>query len=283
MLALKTDAARRRFRPCSGPCPWTPCARALGRYLTARLGRPLAIRPVSELGAARHASIPDGPAVCSDGTRLYLPGELDAGGDREANIDLYKLLARLEAGHYEHGTLDFDLERLADPPPPPPEPEPDDLCEIERFFSGVLPIPQLAEDLFNIAEHGRLTRIWQCEAPGLWRILRPRLAEALSRQRTCRGGDPFPEPLPGGGPRRKPAAERPVPIGHCGSAGRLCAAGAVRRAGGGLRPLDHDGLRPPVFATGGDGRRRAFLSPLWMARSVVPLRAGPAKDVAPGL
>ncbi len=173
MLALRTIAARHRFHSLQQAVSLAEVRPALGRYLAARLGRHLPVRPLTELGAARQVSTAKEPAVCSDGTRLYLPPELDAGAGRAANIDLYKLLVRLEAGYYEHGTLDFDLERMSGAPPAIHD-EPDDLCDLERLF-GRFEIPQLAQDLFTIAEHGRLMRTWRRDAPGLWRLLKSRL------------------------------------------------------------------------------------------------------------
>ncbi len=178
MLALKTDAARQHFASLQRRVSLASIRPALSRYLDARLGRPLVIAPISALGEARGAAIRGEAVVCSDGQRLYLPAELDAGGGRDASVDLYKLLVRLEAGHYEHGTLDFDLERLDQMPPPANGPEPGDRCDLERFFQRFAD-PQLAEDLFTIAEHGRLARVWRQQTPGLWRILGPRLAQAL--------------------------------------------------------------------------------------------------------
>ena len=175
MLALRTESARHRFRSLQQAVSLAEVRPALGRYLAARLGRHLAVRPLSELGAARRISTAKEPAVCSDGSSLYLPAEMDAGAGRAANVDLYKLLVRLEAGYYEYGTLDFDLERMTGAPAAIHD-EPDDLCDLERLF-GRFGIPQLAEDLFTIAEHGRLMRTWRRDAPGLWRLLKSRLAQ----------------------------------------------------------------------------------------------------------
>ena len=177
MLALKTEAGRDALRTLQRAVSLAEVRPALGRYLTARTGACLAIRSLNDLVARRHASPTDGPTVCSDGRSLYLPAEMDVLPTRAANVDLYKLLVRIEAGHYECGTLDFDLERL-DGAPPAPSDEASDLCDLERFF-GRFAIPELVEDLFTIGEHGRLVRIWQREAPGLWRASRPRLQEAL--------------------------------------------------------------------------------------------------------
>ena len=177
MLALKTEAGRDALRALQRAVSLAEVRPALGRYLTARTGATLAIRSLNDLAVCRRAPTPNGPTVCSDGRSLYLPQEMDALPTRAANVDLYKLLVRIEAGHYECGTLDFDLARL-DGAPAALSDEAGDLCELERFF-GRFAIPELVEDLFTIAEHGRLVRIWQREAPGLWRASQPRLQEAL--------------------------------------------------------------------------------------------------------
>jgi len=81
----------------------------LQRYLRARTGLTLALRPLPEVAAA--PGLAPGALVCSDGHAIYLPVEIGRFARRQDNLALYALLVRLEACFHEFGTVDFDLEK----------------------------------------------------------------------------------------------------------------------------------------------------------------------------
>lgn len=173
MLALKTQAARDTRRALQRAAALSEIHPTLNRYLTARTGARVAVRSLADLSEARRSALPTPPTVCSDGLWLYLPEEIDRESTYAANLELFKLLARIEAGYLEYGTYDFDLEKLDDATPDTISSDPTS-SDLERFLAA-FENPPLAEDLFTIAEQSRLRRAWQITSPGLWRRSRPRL------------------------------------------------------------------------------------------------------------
>jgi nitric oxide reductase NorD protein len=169
-VALQVAANLGRMRP------------QLERYLKARTGRSISIRPLNEVARWLPQADRHGCQVCSDGRRIYLPDEIELYGQRRANEQQYKLLTRLEAGLFEFGTFDFDLEKAL-------EQIPQDLaqnlvagaglelshtvteggaCDLARFY-GLFDLPALAEDLFNCFESGRIRKCLAHHYPGLAR------------------------------------------------------------------------------------------------------------------
>ena len=149
----------------------------LNRYLKARTGLPLTVRPLSETpGSLRENFI----GSCSDGAYIYLPDEIDIFEHKADNLKLYKCLVRLESGYYEFGSFDFDLERLRescrhrkDLKRDLPQPrQPEGVSDHEQFF-GKFSRPDLAADLFIVFEHGRLRRRFNRSYPGLVREYLP--------------------------------------------------------------------------------------------------------------
>jgi nitric oxide reductase NorD protein len=173
MLALKTQAARDARRALQRAAVLAEIQPALNRYLAARTGAKVAVRSLSDLSETRRSTLPAPPTVASDGSWLYLPEEIDLESTCDANVALFKLLVRIEAGYWEYGTYDFDREKLDGPVPGTFSADPA-LSDLEGFFAG-FEDPALAEDLFTIAEQSRLRRAWQITSPGLWRRSRPRL------------------------------------------------------------------------------------------------------------
>jgi nitric oxide reductase NorD protein len=142
----------------------------LVRYMQARLGRPVAVMVLSELPAMPA----HGPWVASDGHTIYLPDEIDRYARREGNFQLYQTLARLEAGYFEFGTFDFDLERAGDryaevarrmQPGGSGDPR-ETGCDAERFLKGFFP-QALARDLFDLYEQARVAGNLNRRYPGL--------------------------------------------------------------------------------------------------------------------
>ncbi len=154
----------------------------LGRYLYARLGRPVGVLPLSGLTA----SAAPVPWVCSDGQSIYLPDEVARFKHREQNIALFKDLARLEAAFFECRTFDFDLERAAEMYPGVlghmsaglPAGEPGGMCDGERFVHS-FSYPLLAADLFSLFEQARVTQFLHRWYPGLIRHVLPLLEADL--------------------------------------------------------------------------------------------------------
>jgi hypothetical protein len=152
----------------------------LNRYLNARTGRPVAVKPLSALPARKG----DVRWVCSDGRHIFLPDEIDRQADQGDNIRLYKMFSRLEAGFFECRTFDFDLEKAADryaevavrTSGRQNNPVSEGFCDGERFTSGFTP-PALAQDLFNLFEQARVMVNLRSRYPALVRQAVPMLVE----------------------------------------------------------------------------------------------------------
>ena len=179
----------------------------LNRYLTARTGMPLAVRPASALPQtiAPELELKSDPEVCSDGRFVYLPDEIDIFGQRSENLFFYLALTRLEAAFYEFATFDFDLEKAleqccAASPTRASEAlsqkcaewleklhregyaRADDKgsCDLQRFFS-LFPLPALAADLLAIFELARLRVLLKRRYPGLVQRVMPLLEQEARR------------------------------------------------------------------------------------------------------
>jgi hypothetical protein len=159
---------------------------SLNRYLRARTGRSLFIRPLSVLSDA------SGP--CSDGRYIYLPDEISRFERKSDNLRLYKCLARFESGYYEFDTYNFDLERLYDsrggkigravcgndPKRTWTRSKAGDMGDLEQFFH-LFPEPDLAADLFMIFEHGRIRHLFVRHYPGLIKTYLPVLQDEMQK------------------------------------------------------------------------------------------------------
>jgi hypothetical protein len=163
----------------------------LNRYLMARTGLALSVRPLSLLPDSLLTDPNKIIFVCSDGKFIYLPDEISVFPHKAENINLYKCLARLEAGHYEFGTFDFDLEKALEKCRDIAELKDhdlkfdliqnwEDLSDLERFFS-YFPVTALAADLFTIFEHGRIRLMLHRQYPGLVRQTLPVLQREAER------------------------------------------------------------------------------------------------------
>jgi hypothetical protein len=169
-----TFAALRRAVPLGHVSP------QLDRYLSARLGRSVAVKPLSELPIRKN----EVQWVCSDGRHIFLPDKIDRQTNQAGNVRLYKMFTRLEAGFFECRTFDFDLEKAADRYSEVAEgadrrrnnPVSEGLCDGERFVIGFTPTA-LAQDLFNLFEQARVMVHLRSRYPGLVRRVIPLLAE----------------------------------------------------------------------------------------------------------
>ncbi len=201
-LALTSKAGQDAFTGLQVAVPVIQVQRALDSYLRARLGRPVSVRPLSDIPAALADRLSDGPMVCSDGVAIYLPDRIDHFPEKRDNLRLFKELARFEAGRIEFGSFDFDLERALDgwrasrsSTPPfrdadPTEGACGDRSDLSRFFL-LFPEERLAEDLFTAFEHGRIRVLLSRRYPGLVRRTLPVFqGEALAGMDAKRASDP---------------------------------------------------------------------------------------------
>lgn len=143
----------------------------LSRYIRARTRTGILIRPASSHPEACAMENSAASLVCSDGKCLYLPDEINLFSSKKENIDLYKVLVKLELGYYEFDTFFFDLEKLKNRCNIKYLGGKDvnkNLSDMERFFL-LFPVSQLATDLFTIFEHGRLKIENDKRYPGIYR------------------------------------------------------------------------------------------------------------------
>ncbi|MCG6895011.1 MAG: hypothetical protein LJE65_15515, partial [Desulfobacteraceae bacterium] len=184
-LSVQTRGARSRLREWKVSVPLSQVRYPLSRYLQARIGGSIAVRPMSALtrNRARGSGFPR--YVCSDGKTVYLTEEIGVFPTVEQNRELYKYLVKLEGMYHEFGTFLFDLERFQDRYPtlfPSGAPQPDrERSDLDIFWRG-LADAALAERLFFIFEHGRLRRIMEDVYPGLARTATELLRKEWERQ-----------------------------------------------------------------------------------------------------
>jgi fructose-specific component phosphotransferase system IIB-like protein len=196
-LALEADAAVNDFATLQVAVPLSQVQGRLSRYLRARTGLPIAIRPLSALAGRLADGGAEPPLVCSDGKAIFLPDEISRFSSQAANLELFKSLTRLEAAAHEFGTYGFDLEKLRDLLAPrslqPPlaaalKVRAGGASDLERFLAA-FPSAFMAADLFTVFEHGRLRLALAAAYPGLARKTLPLLQEEARRlARTTSGG-----------------------------------------------------------------------------------------------
>jgi hypothetical protein len=196
-LALESRRAMERCRDLQVAVPLSAVRSGLERYLHARTGLAVVVRPLASLPQKDAAGNIGSPLVRCDGRFIYLPDEMDLMERRTDNAALYKLLVRLEAGAIEFGTYDLDVEKalagtaLALPPDSADVVATDsDLGRFLRWFED----PVLALDLFTLFEHGRIARKVGQRYPGLLRRLNEALSDRhlLTRTGLGVGGTLFP-------------------------------------------------------------------------------------------
>ncbi len=172
-LGLEAIAGRELCRKLQTMAPLSAELTTLNRYLNARSGRAVSVRPLKE--------IPQSPinyqsACCTDGEKIFLPAEMEYGGSVAENKTCYRLLAGLELAALEAGSFDFDLlqwrhklqpagfaeNQLSDPP------EAFKFSDYYAFFA-LFPQPELAEKLFNLAEFCRIQGFLEHYYPGFAR------------------------------------------------------------------------------------------------------------------
>ncbi|MBC2710898.1 MAG: hypothetical protein HGJ94_07855 [Desulfosarcina sp.] len=196
-LSLESRRAIEMCRDLQVAVPLSAVRSGLKRYLHARTGLAVAIRPLSSL-SGKHANRDTGmPLVRCNGRAIYLPDEMDLMEKRPDNAALYKLLVRLEAGAIEFGTYDLDVEKALDTAAFAPPPDSTEVhaaeSDLGRFLHG-FEHPTLALDLFTLFEHGRIARKVRRRYPGLFRRLTGALTDhhLLARTGHKIGGTLFP-------------------------------------------------------------------------------------------
>jgi len=166
----------------------------LNLYLKAGTGLNLTVRPLSVIGAAFKKE--EESYSLTDGNHIFLPDILEMYPEKSKNNQLYKLLAKLEAGSIEFGTFDFDYDKLLDHltaesallvPQIPQKQDSDPVSQenssdFVRFFNS-FSNPWLAEDLFVIFEHCRLHTLFAVHYKGFAKRIRPVLREEAERIR----------------------------------------------------------------------------------------------------
>ncbi len=197
-LSLESKLGADTFAQMQVAVPLPQVQAQLNRYLRARTGLSISVRPLSDLSEALFKADRQEALVCSDGKFIYLPAEINTFPNKEENINLFKCLTRLEACFYEFNTFDFDLEKafercqsIADLNELNIAPvlvqnlkskiqNQNNLSDLECFFD-LFPVPKLAADLFTVFEHGRLKIVLGKLYPGLVRQTLPLLRREAMR------------------------------------------------------------------------------------------------------
>ncbi len=204
-LSLKSKLGMDTYTEMQITVPISQVQHQLNRYLRARTGLDISIRPMSSLRKPFVAGGHKRSLVCSDGKFIYLPDEVSVFASKVENTNLYKCLTRLEAGHYEFSTFDFDLKKVLErckfnselecrhafvnghifesdsiQDPMTENQGQKNLSDLERFFI-IFPITELAADLFTIFEHGRIRLLLARSYPGLVRQTLPTLQGEADR------------------------------------------------------------------------------------------------------
>ena len=165
-LALESSLGLETFRQLQVTASFRQVRHQLDQYLQARTGMALSVRPLSELPRDVSATNHDSVSVISDGRFIYLPDTIGLYSSHEKNILLYKYLTKLEAGLYEFGTYDFDLEKVEDTKGLAMQSCSEKVSDLECFLDN-FPVKRLAQDLFTVFEHGRIHFLTGPKYPGM--------------------------------------------------------------------------------------------------------------------
>ena len=199
-LALDSHQAKTVCQALQVAVPLAAVRSSLERYLQARTGLAVAVRPHSTGTTGGHDSadhLSDAPLVRCDGHAIYLPNEMDLLEKKADNAALFKLLVRLEAGAIEFGTYDLDVEKALGTDcmanrSAPPETEAV-RSDLQRLIDG-FESSQPALDLFTLFEHARIARQVNQRYPGLGRRIGAALTDSRLQAKTghCTGGTLLP-------------------------------------------------------------------------------------------
>ena len=160
-LGLNSKMAQERVEDLKTSVSLDRVRSLLERTIQVRIGHFVPIHPLKEIENQIKPALRSSCYLAGDGKHVYLPEEIFCFDQKSANETLYKILAKLESAALEFGGYDFDIDRLkaicGDDLTLKMERRPG-LTDFEIFFNG-FKRPELAEDLFNIFELGRL-RYW---------------------------------------------------------------------------------------------------------------------------
>jgi len=158
--------------------PLTSQLTSLHRYLNARSGAAISVRPLKEIP---RSSISCQIISCTDGQKIFLPSEMELGTTVKDNEIYYRLLAGLELAAIEAQSFSFDLRQWQRSCPlpgltikeldknrPAGPPEAFKFSDYYTFFA-LFPRPDLAEKLFNLAEFTRIQGFLERYYPGFAR------------------------------------------------------------------------------------------------------------------
>ncbi len=170
-LGLEAISGRELYRQLQTMVPLSAQITALQRYLQARGGRALAVRPLREIP---RSSMVCEAACCTDGKKIFLPAEMELGDDVAGNKNFYRLLAGLELAFIEAQSFEFDFvgwhrqqsEITGLLPGFGGEPPAEFAFSDYYAFFALFPSPQLAEKLFNLGEFVRVRFFLERFYPG---------------------------------------------------------------------------------------------------------------------
>lgn len=179
-MALDSGVGLETFRSMQVTVPFAQVCTRLDQYLQARTGMTLTVKPLS--GMANPESYIDENiiTVVSDGRHIFLPEKIGIYSSAEKNINLYKCLTKLEAGLYEFGTFDFDIEKLEAVKGFYANRRNHQSCDLTEFFAR-FSVSALAKDMFAVFEHGRIHFLMKQKYPGMVRHSMPFLEDEINR------------------------------------------------------------------------------------------------------
>ena len=173
-LGLEAISGRELNRRLQTMAPLSLQLVSLQRYLQARGGRALAVRPLSEVP---RSPIAGEVACCTDGHKIFLSAEMEIGKDVAENKNFYRLLAGLELAFIEAQSFAFDFgcwRRLQGSDAefePGSEAELPAECTFSDYYAffTLFECPDLAEKLFNFGEFTRVRGFLERYYPGFVR------------------------------------------------------------------------------------------------------------------
>ncbi len=193
-LALASQESRSFLQQLSTSATLRGCREEISRYLRARLGRSIPLRPLDQ--SPQKVDLNPATQICTDGTTLYLPDEIDIHLAYDQNHDHMLMLARLEAGLLEFGTFDFDRKLFLQNNAQTgglslhSSTESDFDSDLEWFVESFFE-PLSALNLFILFEHGRLRLLTHHRYPGLYRRITPYLTSQMDKILEQTGPDPL--------------------------------------------------------------------------------------------
>lgn len=182
-MSLESSLGKEIFNDLQVTVSFAQVRQQLNQYLQARTSVHLSVKPLSDLTDRKFKTDENTASVLSDGQYIYLPETIGIYSTKEKNINLYKCLTKLEAGLYEFGTFDFDMEKLEFITGFSLKPANRQGADLRQFFAGFF-LSSLAQDLFTVFEHGRIRFLMKQKYPGIIRRTRPFMEDEINRLST---------------------------------------------------------------------------------------------------